>query len=95
MILRQDARPLSEFHEHAPEFLQQLKETGAPIILTVDGKAEVIVQDAASYQKMLDFIEEATTLEGIRRGLEDMRAGRTITFEEFKKVVREKHGIDV
>jgi hypothetical protein len=36
-----------------------------------------VVQDATSYQKLLDIAEQAKVLEGIRRGLEDMKAGRT------------------
>ena len=60
-----------------PEFLRQLKESGHPVVLTINGKAELVVQDAASYQKLLDIAEEAKVLEGIRRGLEDMKAGRT------------------
>ncbi len=40
-----------------------------------------MVQDAASYQKLLDIAEESKVLEGIRRGLEDMRAGRTQSVE--------------
>lgn len=30
-----------------------MKETGKPIVLTVNGQAEVVVQDAVSYQKVL------------------------------------------
>jgi PHD/YefM family antitoxin component YafN of YafNO toxin-antitoxin module len=63
------------------EFVQQLKETGEPLVLTINGKAELVVQDAASYQKLLDIAEEAKVLEGIRRGLEDMNAGRTQPLE--------------
>jgi putative addiction module CopG family antidote len=39
--------------------------------------------------------EEARALEGIRQGLEDMKAGRTATLEEFKEHVRRAHGIQV
>jgi PHD/YefM family antitoxin component YafN of YafNO toxin-antitoxin module len=56
--------------------VQQLKTTGEPIVLTINGKAALVVQDAESYQKLLDLAEEAKVLEGIRQGLEDMRAGR-------------------
>ena len=68
---------LTDFREKAPEFVRQLKDTGEPIVLTIDGKAELVVQDAASYQTLLDLAEGARVLEGIRQGLEDVRAGRT------------------
>ena len=54
-----------------------LKQTGEPLLLTINGKAELVVQDAASYQKLLDIAEQAKVLEGVRRSLEDMNAGRT------------------
>jgi len=95
MDLRRDIHSLTDFKKDTPEFLQQLKETGEPVVLTINGKAEIVVQDAASYQKLLDLAEEAKVVEGIRRGLEDMKAGRTISLDDFKEHVRKKHGISV
>ena len=37
--------------------IAQMKQTGEPIVLTVNGKAEVAVQDAKSYQQLLEKIE--------------------------------------
>lgn len=72
-----------------------MKETGEPIVLTINGKAELVVQDATAYQKLLELAEEARVLEGIRQGLEDMKAGRTISLDDFKSHARTKHGISV
>jgi PHD/YefM family antitoxin component YafN of YafNO toxin-antitoxin module len=77
-----EKRPASEFHENAPEFSRRLKETGRPIVLTVDGEAAVVVQDIGAYRKMLDELDHLRTMEGIRQGLEDMRAGRTTPADE-------------
>ena len=76
MNLDRDIHPLTDFKRNTVQFLDQLKQTGEPVILTINGKAEIVVQDAASYQKLLDIAEEAKVLEGIRLGLEDMKAGR-------------------
>lgn len=38
---------------------------------------------------------EARVLEGIRKGLEDMKAGRSMPLSEFKKRVSVKHGIKI
>lgn len=35
-----------------------MKQTGEPIVLTVNGKAEVVVQDAKSYRQLLEKIEK-------------------------------------
>jgi PHD/YefM family antitoxin component YafN of YafNO toxin-antitoxin module len=95
MDLSRDIHSLTDFKKKTPEFLQQLKETGEPVVLTINGKAELVVQDALSYQKLLDLAEEARVVEGIRQGLEDMKAGRTISLEQFKQHVRTKHEISV
>jgi len=76
MNLTRDIQSLTDFKQKTPEFVQQLKETGDPIVLTINGKAALVVQDADSYQKLLDLAEEARVVEGIRRGLEEMRAGK-------------------
>jgi PHD/YefM family antitoxin component YafN of YafNO toxin-antitoxin module len=75
--IHRDIHSLSHFKQNTPEFLRQLKESGRPVVLTINGKAELVVQDAESYQRLLDLAEEAEVLEGIRRGLEDVAAGRT------------------
>lgn len=93
MDLTRDIHSLTEFKKNTPEFLKQLKDTGDPVVLTVNGRAELIVQDAESYQKLLDLAEQARIVEGIRLGLEDMKAGRTISLDAFKQHAREKHGI--
>lgn len=77
MDLHRDIHSLTDFKKNTPSFLKQLKDTGEPVVLTINGKAELVVQDAASYQRLLDLAEEARVLDGIRRGLEDVAAGRT------------------
>ena len=49
-----DINSLSNFKRNTSEFLRQLRETGHPIVLTINGKAELVVQDTASYQKLIE-----------------------------------------
>ena len=42
-----------------------------------------------------NLAEEAKVIEGIRQGLEDMKAGRTMSLDDFKEHARKKHGISV
>lgn len=44
------------------EYLSRLMEKKTPLILTVNGRAELVVQDAESYQLMLDRLERAETV---------------------------------
>lgn len=54
---------LSNFKRRAPQFLERLKQTGEPIVLTVDGKPELVVQDAASYRRLLEAAERFDAIE--------------------------------
>jgi prevent-host-death family protein len=88
-----DIHSLSDFKRNTTDFLQQMRGTGHPVVLTINGKAEIVVQVAASYQKLLDNLDELQTLEGIKRGLSDLEAGRVTSAENFEKEFRKKHGL--
>ena len=55
--------------------------------------SRLVVQDAAAYQRLRQLAEDARVLEGIRQGIEDMNAGRTVSLDEFKEHTGTKHGI--
>jgi prevent-host-death family protein len=88
MNLSRDIHSLTDFKHKTPDFVQQLKETGDPIVLTINGKAALVVQDAESYQKLLDLADEAKVLAGIRRGLEEMRAEKGRPAEKVFEDIR-------
>ena len=54
MLDTREIHSLTDFLRNHKAHVAPLKETQAPEVLTVSGKAEVVVQDAASYQIMLD-----------------------------------------
>lgn len=47
-------RSLSEFQRNTIEHIQHLKQSGKPLVLTVNGQAQVVVRSAAAFQKLLD-----------------------------------------
>jgi prevent-host-death family protein len=91
--IRRDIRTLSEFKRNTVRLVRQLKKTGEPIILTLNGKAEVVILDAASYGRVREALERLETLEGIRDGLEDMAAGRTLSLEDAREEATKKYGV--
>ena len=93
MIDLNEIHALSDFQRNAKAFIGRLKETGKPLVLTVNGKAEVVVQDAASYQKILEMIDRAEAIEGIRQGLEAMKQGKGKPAREVFEELRKKHNI--
>jgi prevent-host-death family protein len=91
MIYLEDIYSLTDFQRNAKEHIQRLKETGRPEILTVNGKAEVVVQDAASYQKLLALLDRLEAIEGIQMGLESMKRGEGTPAQEVFERLRKEH----
>ena len=81
--ISKDIHSLSDFKRNTAEFIRQMKKSGHPVVLTINGKAELVVQDAGSYQQLLELIDRLEAIEGIKQGLKDVEAGRT---EPLKKV---------
>ncbi len=91
MIEPPEATPLADFTRDAAAVIRRLRETGQPEVLTVDGKPAVVVQDVKSYQRLLDTLDRAQAIEGIRRGLESMRRGEGRPVEEAFADLRAKY----
>ena len=90
MISLKDIESLTAFKRNTTEYVKKIKKSGNPLVLTVNGKAEIIVQDAKSYQRMLELLDRAETIEAVREGLEAVRQGKTMSLDEFDKEMRKK-----
>ena len=90
MIPLTNIHPLTDFKRRTTEFRKRLKKTGQPEVLTVEGRPELVVQDAASYQRMLEAADRAGAIEGIRAGLADVEAGRTVPASRVFREMRDK-----
>lgn len=90
--LAQDIQSLTTFRRRSGDFMKQLKRSKRPMVLTVNGKAAAVVQDAEAYQRLLDVAAYADAAEGIRQGLKDAREGRVRPVREFFAEFEAKHG---
>lgn len=93
MDIIKDIQPMTTFRNHSAEFDQHLRVTKRPMVLTVNGKAAAVVQDAKAYQHLLDLTAAASVAEGIRQGLEDVKAGRSRSARMVFDEIRGEHGI--
>jgi prevent-host-death family protein len=92
MIDLREVRSVTEFQRNLKGYVGRLKKRKAPLVLTVNGRAELVVQDARSYQAILDRLEEAETMATVRRGMEQIKRGQGIPWPEAKKKLLKKHG---
>ena len=88
-----DIQSLTTFRRSSGDFMKLLKKTKRPVVLTVNGKAAAVVQDAEAYQRLLNIAARADVEEDIRQGLDDVARGRTLPAREVFDGIRRKHGI--
>jgi prevent-host-death family protein len=91
--ITRDIQSLTTFRRSSRDLMKQLKRTKRPLVLTVNGKAAAVVQDAEAYQHLLDVAAGVDAREGIRQGLEDIRRGRARPAREFFKDFEARNGI--
>jgi prevent-host-death family protein len=88
--INRDIHPLTDFKRNTPEFLAQLRKTGEPVVLTINGKAELVVQDARSYQKLRELAQRLETIEAVRESLGSLKRGEgRLMSEVFDKLEAE------
>ncbi len=91
--ITKDIQSLTTFRRKSAQFLKQLKKSKRPVVLTINGKAAAIVQDAEAYQRLLDIAARADVYEAIRQGLDDIAHGRTRPAREVLDELRRRYGI--
>jgi prevent-host-death family protein len=52
-----DIQPVTEFRANAAQFIEQVRETGEPVILTQHGRSAAVLLDVESYEAMMDELE--------------------------------------
>jgi len=91
--LKEDIRSLSDFKRNTGEVLDHLRDSRRPVVLTVNGRAAMVVQDAESYQEMLDAIERTETNEGIRRGLAAIESGKSAAAAKVIRTIKDRRAV--
>lgn len=92
MLDLSEIRSVTDFQRNAKAHMARIKKSKVPLVLTMNGRAEIVVQDAGAYQELLNRVEElqteVATVSAIRLGLEDKRAGRVRPAGEALKALR-------
>ncbi|MEO0686098.1 MAG: type II toxin-antitoxin system Phd/YefM family antitoxin [Cyanobacteria bacterium J06649_11] len=88
----ENIQTLTDFKRNAKEYVERIKTTKSPLVLTVNGKAEVVVQEAQEFQDTIDRLERVESelktlkLEALRReiaiGIEQLENGEYTEYDE-------------
>lgn len=67
MVQLNNIRSLTDFLRNSKAHIKRLEKTRQPEVLTVNGEARVVVQDAESYQKLVDAAELSQSVDVLRK----------------------------
>jgi PHD/YefM family antitoxin component YafN of YafNO toxin-antitoxin module len=93
MFDAREIHSLTDFLRNHKAHVARLKETHAPEVLTVNGKAELVVQDATSYQAMLDRLHHMETIAAIQEGMASAERGELKPAAQVLDEMRAKYGL--
>jgi prevent-host-death family protein len=89
MFKSTDIHTVTEFSRKPAEHIKRLADSKRPEILTVNGKAAVVIQDAESYERMAELAEYAESIQTIRKALSE----ESRSLDDFKKEFESKLGV--
>ena len=93
MLDTRQIHSLTDFLRNYKAHVARLKETRMPEVLTVNGRAEVVIQDAESYQELLDRLHHLETLAAIREGIASAERGELKPAEQVLAEIQARYGL--
>ena len=85
LSLTEDVKTVSEIKKNLRAVLEQLRSTGRPVVVTVNGKPDAVLIDVETYERKLKSLNLVGLL---AEGEEDIRQGRTRSAGAFLKELR-------
>ena len=87
MKIKEDIKPISYLKSRSAELLAQLNETHRPVIITQNGEPKAVIQDAESYEKMVNSLN---LMKILAHSEKDIQEGNTIKQETLFKQIEDK-----
>lgn len=85
MKLSEDIRSVTELKRNTREIIEQVRRTGRPVVLTINGKAGAVLLDAQTFERHLSAGNMARLLAPAE---EDVRAGRTRSMRSYLRELK-------
>jgi prevent-host-death family protein len=76
----EDIVPLSDFKARASELLKRLAETGAPMVITQNGRAAGVLLSPTEFDALT---ERLRFVNAVAEGFDDTGSGRVVTHESL------------
>jgi len=90
MYTTSDIYPVSDFNRKPAEHIKRVRESKKPEVLTVNGKAAVVLVDPESYDQLTQDAELSRTLEQIVLSKAQYKAGQSLPLDEAFGVLKDR-----
>jgi prevent-host-death family protein len=85
--LDEDVRPVSEFRQNAAKFVQQVRTTRRPLVLTQHGKSAAVLLDVGEYERL---VESLAVVQDVARAERQIEAGEVFDHDDvFEQLLSE------
>ncbi len=85
LSITEDFRPLTDLENQPLHLAEQARATGRPVVVTTDGRPDVVILSASAFERQLRLANLAALL---AEGEADVRSGRTRPAREFFQDLR-------
>jgi len=107
MFRSEDIHPVTDFVRNHKRHCEHLRKTGRPEVLTINGTAELVLQDVRAYEReaeearrireenriLRERLEELETLSALDEAYAEMERGEGRPMEEALPALRDRLGI--
>ena len=83
--ITEDIMPVSEFKKNTSRVFQQIHKTGRPVIITVNGRPDIVMIDVDDFENKIKALNLAIL---IKPAQDDIKAGRVRSAKAFLKEFR-------
>jgi antitoxin YefM len=86
--LDEDIQPLSEFRANVTSFIDKVRKTKRPVVITQRGKSSAILMDVSEYESLIQKLELLTDIQIAEKQIAD---GLGIDHEDARKKIRSRY----
>ena len=84
ILLDEDVKPLSEFRANVASFIDKIRRTKRPLVITQRGKSAAIMMDVTEYEALLEKLE---LLSDIQVAESQVKQGQGLSHDDAKQEV--------
>jgi prevent-host-death family protein len=87
---KEDIKPLSKFRANVRQYLDRVRKSHRPLIVTQYGEAAGVLLDLESYDDYLELADSERLRKEVRLALAEVKQGKVMSYSEFKRKMNKR-----